>query len=136
MTEYRIEAYRENDHYPMICSWWTWHKFSPVAQALLPKNALIVSNGETPVCCGFLYSSDSGMGWIEFVVANPDARPRDISQCIDLLLLSLVELSRKLGQACLFTSSNKKGLIKRFMRAGFMVGDTATTQLVRASCQP
>lgn len=125
------------EHYPVVCDWWTRHKFGVIPAALLPTRGLVVQLDDVLVCAGFLYSTDSGMGWIEFVVASPDVKKRVVSMCLDQLLCDLVELSKEIGQRCLFTSSNLKGLIKRFERVGFQIGDTETTQLIRANpCQP
>lgn len=135
MTEYQIRSYVEAEHYALLCAWWTWHEFAPVNQLLLPKRGQVIYSGETPICAAFLYSSDSAIGWIEFVVANPDAGARSVARGIDLLLESLIALSQSIGQACLFTSTNRRGLVRKYERAGFKVGDTQTTQLVRASCQ-
>jgi hypothetical protein len=128
----RTVAFEHKLHYAMICDWWTRQKFTPIAPELLPQRGLVVQSDEgIPLCVGFLYSTDSAMGWVEFIVGNPDARRRDVSHALDRLLECLVDLSKLIGHRALFTSSNLKGLVKRFTRAGFTIGDINTTQLVR-----
>lgn len=128
----RVLKFDHETHYPLAAEWWTRHKFGVLPVEFLPKNGLVIEADDgTPVCLGFLYLTDSAMAWIEYIVANPDAPITVRSDAVDLLIESLVNLSKTLGVGCLFTSTTLRGLTKRYEKQGFVIGDRGTTQLVR-----
>lgn len=129
----------ENKDYLMACSWWGAHEFGVVPQVCLPKTGLVVYHGDQPVCLGFLYSTDSAISWIEFMVTNPEAGLRSRVEGLDKLIKDLVQIAYEKGAKTIFTSSDNPSLIKKLGDHGFKVGDQNTTQLFHfrgESCQP
>jgi hypothetical protein len=121
--------------HPVICGWWEKHSFGQIPLSHLPKNGRIVADFETnePLAAGFIYMTDSKMGWLEFIVTNPHSNPITRAKAVDALVEELVLLSKDLGIECLFTSTTRDSLSKTLQKHGFRVGDTDTKQLIRSA---
>lgn len=114
--------YTEDD-YALICSWWTKRGFPCIAAALLPQNGVIVDEK----AAGFLYSTDSGVAWLEWVVSDPDSAPT--GEAVQQVVYELVEAAKQLGFSVILTTTNHAGLIAKYTKAGFTVGDVEMTNL-------
>lgn len=122
-------------HYPLIAGWWAKHQWAIIPKECLPQTGLIAVQGETPLAAAFLYRTDSAMGWLEFMVTNPDANPITRARGLKEVIKRLSSEAPHLGIKCLFSSTVNDGLVKILKGADFTVGDTNTTQLVRTSWQ-
>ena len=64
----------QHDDYDTIVKWWkSWPDWEPLARNLLPENGTggyIVEKGEIPIVAGFLYTTNSKVGWMEWVISN------------------------------------------------------------------
>jgi len=117
--------------YATIANWWNGHNWPIVAPDFLPKLGLIIEDEEHKYCCGWLYRTDSLIAWVEFIVSNPKAPMKKRSEAINLLIEELLQKARQMGYGCVFTSVSQKGLMRRFAKQGFVVGDTNITQMTR-----
>ena len=63
----------EGDYEDILVGWWKDWGWEPPAKAFLPDNGLngiMVLDDEIPVCAGFLYITNSAVGWVEWIVSN------------------------------------------------------------------
>jgi hypothetical protein len=124
-----IRSYKSED-YVALKAWWAIHKWDPMPPESLPKNGLIVEHLNQRICAGFIYSTDSNIAWLEFVISNPlcDKLIRD--KALDLLILSLIDLAKSLGKEIIFTSLNHPALIKRYEKHGATKAEENMTNMV------
>ena len=116
--------------YVLLCSWWLSWGWSPPAVNMLPSTGYIVEVEGNPVLAGFLYQTDSALGWVEWVIANPAFR-LERRQALPVLLEAIAKEATRRGIQALFTSSNHPGLIEGYKANGFAVTDQGVTQLIR-----
>ena len=90
----------END-YETLCIFWNFWNFTIPPKNCLPNNGTggikIVDANNTIICAGFLYETNSGIAWLEFIVLNPfikDKKMRYNAQ-IELISLLTVEAEEK-----------------------------------------
>jgi hypothetical protein len=130
---YQLAAFQKDLHHPLVAAWWEAHKFGVIPPEFLPENGLLLSDESGPIAAGFVYLSDSKMGWLEFLVTNPEANPIRRARALKHLITALTALADSLGVGMLFTSSDNPGLIRMLEGSEFQKGDTGTTQLLRLS---
>lgn len=113
--------------YDVISSWWKSYKFPVIPREALPKNGFIIDE----TCAGFIYSTDSSISWLEFVVANPSLSKEERKQGLQKLLLGLTGLAKELGYSIIFSSVNHSSLMERYKEVGFEQSDTNMTNFIR-----
>lgn len=125
----------EEDYSDTLVPWWTSHDFTPPVQDFLPDNGkggIIVYEGETPVCAGFLYETNSAVAWSEWVISDKEYRnSKGRKACISLLLNSLEEMAIDKGFRYIFANNNNKFLVEHYKTNGYSVGCTDSIELIK-----
>lgn len=126
-----VEFFNFSEHYAEVAGWWSKHKWPIIAPDTLSKLGIVVRDGEQNVCVGWLYRTDSTIAWLEFIVANPDASGKTRYKALDLLIETLTGHAKDLGFEAVFSSLQHHGLMKKFMKAGYVPTDTGITNMIR-----
>lgn len=124
----------EMDDYPMLVEWWSWFRFPPPTQNLLPENGeggMMIGKNGIPICAGFLYLTNSDFAIIEYVVSNPEYRDDDRKLAIQFLLSELERVAKtQRGKGIIFSFVRNENLINRYMENGYTKG-TTSSELVK-----
>jgi len=121
-----IRKYERSD-YPIVCEWWSMHKWPNIPASMLPSTGFIIDK----VCAGFLYKTDSTIGILEFIISNPNSDVQIRSNGLNLLIETLVAEAKVNGMSAIFTSVNNNKLINRYKDLGFTESDKNITNMVR-----
>ena len=113
-----------------IHEWWAVAGFAKLPVELLPVNGLVVSIGDELACAGWLYRSDSALGYLEWIVANPDVRREPRDKALNLLISTLLARAKGLGIKLIFSSIHHELLAMRLEKHGFIKTDRNMTNLV------
>jgi len=131
-----MEARRlvESD-YEVLVEYWKWSRFPPPPKEMLPNMGLggmmVADENGNNICAGFLYNTDSALAWIEFIVANPQIKDREIRRKgLVFLIESLTNEARELGYFAVFASIKVESLIQRYIEAGYSADGKKSTELV------
>ena len=117
----------EPTDYEQLVRWWNKWEFPPPPLSLLPPTGYIIPG----LAAGFMYLTDAPIGWMEWVVCNPDADKKERSKALDEVINKLDAFGKSRDKVVSFTSSNSESYISRLKRLGYVVGDVNTTQLMR-----
>jgi hypothetical protein len=82
---------------------------------ILPRVGFI-SDG---AAVGWLYQTDSGVGYLETFVTNPSAPLRSRARAIDEVGMALISAARRLGITRLVTMTAHKSIGRMCIRRGF-----------------
>jgi len=115
----------ENDH-ATVAEWWQGHGWPVVPPHLLPPYGIIVDG----LCAGWLYKTDSRIGWLEWVVSNPKASAREVYDGMVMMFDLLKEESKRRGDAAIFSALKSRGLIRFYKNQGFEESDSGMTHMV------
>ena len=122
-NELTIRDLTEKD-YDTICKWWKWWRFAPVAKESLPDNGtggLMVEYNGINICTGFLYTTNSNLCKIEWIVSNYEVRNNKIrKECLEALINALTNRAKKLGFKIAFTYLVNKKLKEKLKECGFI----------------
>lgn len=101
--------------YPVLKEWWKAHEWTPVNPEMLPKTGYIIDD----LCAGFLYTTDSCVGLIEWIVSNPKADKINKNIALDLLISEISREAKSRGMKILHTTTAHAALIERYKRNDF-----------------
>ena len=134
MMEFKVRLLEEGDYENTLLKWWKDWKWDAPAKDFLPENGLggiMVSKGDTGICAGFLYFTNSKAAWCEFIVSNKEYKDDDRSLAIKVLLDSLSEMGRWKGVKYVYTSLKNDSLIEKYKDCGYIQGSTGCTELIK-----
>ena len=131
-----VRFLEEDDYDNILSKWWLdWGWSSPPSRAFLPKDGtggMIVYEGDTPICAGFVYETNSKCAWVEWIVSNRQYREKPNRYiAIQLLIGNLTDLCDIKGFKYIYSNNNNKHLIEHFKKQGFIVGSTNSTELIK-----
>lgn len=131
-----IRIARHTD-YEILKEWWSFWRFPAPSPLLLPQyeeglfNGLIVSEEGKDLASGFLYETNSGIAWLEFIVTNPKTTSDERNKAILTLLEELSSSANELGFSVIFSSIKNENLINKYIENGFSIGTKGTTELIK-----
>ncbi|QQU04260.1 hypothetical protein [Myroides odoratus] len=130
---FNARVLKEEDYLELV-SWWTWWRFSPSLQELLPNNGtcgIMLSKEGITICTRFIYYTNSKMYWIEFVVSNPNYRESDRKEALVSLINELGEIAKVQDYKVPYTNLKNTSLINHFSDCQYIKGSTHTTEMIK-----
>jgi hypothetical protein len=86
-NEVTFRTFKEGD-YEMCCEWWKWWWDGEIQRRqFLPidTRCFVIESNDIPVAAGFLFV-DGNMGYLTYVVSNPEYREADRRQILEQLV--------------------------------------------------
>lgn len=120
--------------YDTLVDWWNNAKFSPPPKHKLPLNGtggVMVFKDDINICAGFLYTTNSSIAWLEFVVANYNYREKDRKDAIRVLIDNLCAIAKDMNFDTVFTVAQHNSLINHFEHCDFIKDNIKSTELVK-----
>jgi hypothetical protein len=125
-----IRNYSTSD-YPLVCELWAAQAWPAPGPAALPKTGKIAYLNGRIAAAAFLYRTDSTVGILEWVVADPKLSSEDRSTAVNEVLLTLTDEAANQGCKVLFHMTSHKRLIERFQSHGWSVTDVGQSHLIK-----
>lgn len=130
----RLRKLTEED-YPTLVSWWKGWNWSPIPQDFLPENgtggAVVLSEEGVPICAGFVYSTNSKVAWVDWIISNHEYKGDDRDEAIDFLLSTLTEYCKAMDAKYIYALLKHNGLIGRYEKLGFIKADSYNTEMIK-----
>lgn len=125
----------EYQDYNTLVGWWEdWGLDSP-DKDFLPEDGiggLIITDGDIPVCAGFIYNTNSKVAWIDWIVSNKQYRVKGKrKEAILLLIDSLTNICKSTSHKYIFSNNNNRFLIDYFVESGYIVGCKNSVELIK-----
>jgi len=105
----------ELEDYEYINKWWIEQGFDALHTDILPMDGLggIIIEKEKPIAVAYLYLTNSKMGYIDNLIADPNYKSKDRFDIILKLIMACVKMAKKAGCLETWAITNSKGIIKR-----------------------
>ena len=101
----------------ILINWWESYDHMLVPnQELLPENGqsgLVIEKEGRIMAAAFVYLTNSDMGYIDFMVSDPNYKGRDRFEMITMLIEACSELAIELGCRIIWAMTTYDGVIKR-----------------------
>jgi len=130
-----IRALNENDYDNILVGWWKDWKWEAPLRDFLPDNGkggLMVMDGDTPICAGFMYIRNSKASWIDWIISNKQYRVKpNRKEAIKLLVASLTVIAEDSGGKYGYALIKNKSLIEVYESLGYVKGDSYTSEMIK-----
>ena len=123
--ELKIRKLKESDWDTLVSLWKMWPEWKQhPTKDLLPENGtggFIVEKNNTPIIAGFLYTTNSKVGWIEWIVSNKNYREKDRKKAAELLVSGIEHVAKISGCEIILSVGRNKGLIETHRNLGYAI---------------
>ena len=105
--ELKARTLLEQD-YSMLEEWWKAWGWPPVSKDVLPDNGtggVMIEYKDKPIVAGFIYWSNSGMCWFDWVVSDPDGNKRARPLAVKFLIQTVEQMVKNAGKKCIMSIS-------------------------------
>lgn len=134
-----VRSLTSEDYSENLVKWWNDWKWTAPPREFLPENGLggfMVCDEDYPVVAGFLYTTNSSVAWVEFIVSNIEYKHKENrKKAIRLLILTLEELAKINGKKYIYSSLKSEPLINAYMDCGFVKGSSNTQEMIKTIWQ-
>ena len=97
------------------------------------EGGIIVYDGDTPVCAGFLYNTNSKVAWVDWIISNKQYRVKpNRKEAIELLIDSLTNMAKGMGKSFTYALIKHNGLIQTYESLGYTQGDSYNKEMIKA----
>ena len=132
---FNIRPLNENDYEAILTGWWKdWGWESP-NQDFLPDNGkggIMVLDGDVPVCAGFIYTTNSKVAWVDWIISNKQYRKKpQRSEAIQLLVETLTNICKNTGHKYTYALIKHPSLIGTYEKLGYVKGDGYTGEMIK-----
>ena len=133
--KFNIMLLKYEDYDNILVGWWKDWGWEAPTREFLPqdgKGGVIVYDGDTPVCAGFLYNTNSKVAWVDWIISNKQYRVKPNRQeAIELLIDSLTNMAKGLGKGFTYALIKHDGLIKTYESLGYIQGDSYNKEMIK-----
>jgi len=124
MDSLEVRILNDTDYQGILVGWWKdWGWSKAPEKDFLPENGkggLMIMDGDVPVCAGFVYVTNSGISWIDWIVSNKQYRKKPYRKyAINLLIESLTETCKNFGSKYVYTIFKGNDLTDVFESNGY-----------------
>ena len=133
--ELNIRPLKDDDYETILVGWWNDWNWTPPLKDFLPDNGTggyMILDGDEPICAGFIYTTNSGVAWVDWIVSSKTYRKKPQRQnALKWLIDSLEKLARNTGHKYLYALIKSKSLIELYQTLGFIKGDVYNSALIK-----
>ncbi len=87
----------------------------------------MVLDGDIPVCAGFLYTTNSKVVWVDWIVSNKEYRKKPHRKNgLNLLIQTLTNTAKDEKYKYVYANNNNTYLIDAFLSNGYLKGSKST----------
>jgi len=135
MESINIRLLTEEDYDAILVGWWKQWGWQAPPKDFLPNNGaggMIVFDGDTPICAGFLYMTNSKASWIDWIISSKTYTDREKRKhAISSLLEQLTDLSKQMGNKYAYALIKHQNLIKTYESLGYTKGDSYQSEMIK-----
>jgi hypothetical protein len=130
-----IRELSETDYDDILVGWWKQWGWEPPKRDFLPndgKGGIIVYDGDTPICAGFMYLTNSKVAWVDWIISNKEYTNKlQRRDAIKLLVSALTEICKKSGSKYSYALIKNESLIGMYEELGYVKGDSYTNEMIK-----
>jgi|TARA_R110000744_G_C19161057_1_gene540490 hypothetical protein len=131
--ELKIRKLEESDWDTLVKLWSMWPDWvAHPSQSILPENGtggLIVEKNGLAIIAGFIYTTNSKIGWMEWIVSNSEYRESDRKEATALLISGLEHVAKISGCEAVISIGKNKSLMKVHESLGYTIDKTPSFEI-------
>jgi hypothetical protein len=127
---------KDEDYYDYLILWWEQWGWTPPQKDFLPSGpfqGIIVFDQETPVCAAYVYTTNSAVAWIDWVISNPNYRKKPHRKQAIKMVIEVCEQVLKTtgGIKYVYALIKNTSLIETYKSCGYVQGDKYQTEMIK-----
>jgi hypothetical protein len=130
-----IRPLKYEDYDDFLLKWWSDWKWDAPTRDFLPSDGtggIVVYDGDTPICAGFMYITNSKVSWVDWIISNREYRVKpNRTQAISLLIDALTNICKNSGAKYVYALIKHKNLIDTYNKLGYVCGDTYVGEMIK-----
>ena len=130
-----IRKLKDSDWNTLVELWSGWPEWvNHPTKDMLPENGtggFIVEKNETPIVAGFMYTTNSKVAWLEWIVSNVDYKEKDKNDAIKLLITGIEHVAKESGFKIILSIGRNKNLINTHKEIGYQVDDKPSYEIIK-----
>jgi len=130
-----IRPITASDYDKILLKWWNdWGWVAP-QKDFLPadgEGGLIVFDGDEPVCAGYMYTTNSKVAWVDWIISSKTYRKKPTrKECIDLLIYTLTSICKSTDHKYVYALIKNRNLVSTYENFGYIKGDSYTGEMIK-----
>ena len=130
-----VRPLNENDYDTILVEWWRQWDWEPVEKEFLPddgKGGIMVLDGDEPVCAGFVYTTNSKVAWVDWIVSSSTYRKKpQRKEALTLLVETLTNICRNTGHKYSYALLKTHSLVEAYESIGYVKGDKQINEMIK-----
>lgn len=127
-----IRLLNDTDYEDILIGWWKDWRWTAPPKDFLPNIGVIVYDGGTPICAGYIYTTNSKVAWVDWIISNFNYKNKENrKQALTLLVDTLTNISKDSGSKYCYALIKNKSLINTYKELGYTEGDLYTSEMIK-----
>jgi len=125
---------QHEDYDNILKGWWKDWEWEAPSRDFLPQDGqggIMVWDGDTPVCAGFLYNTNSKVAWVDWIISNKDYK-ESRKEALSILIQTLTSVAKNLDNKFAYALIKHNGLIGVYEQQGYTTGDSYNKEMIKA----
>lgn len=97
----QVEKFDKEIHYDEISEWFKKRNLNVPSKDMLSSNGVIIKG----IACGFLYLTDSSLGFLDFYISNPNNKDKKRAKALETITSNLIMWAKDMGVTHLMANS-------------------------------
>lgn len=132
---FNIRKLEAEDYDKILVGWWKDWRWTAPTRDFLPEDGcggILVLDGETPVCAGFIYVTNSKVCWVDWIISNLQYKDKEKRhQAITLLIETITNIGKNSDAKYAYALIKNKNLIKTYEESGYIKGDSNAFEMIK-----
>ena len=124
----------EESDWDTLVGWWKWWRWTIMPREFLPENGtggIMIEKNNVCVAAGFLYTTNSKVIILEWIVSNPEYKQKDRKKAIELLITEAENKTKELGYKYMFSIGRNKLLIETHKKLGWFIDNKPSYEITK-----
>lgn len=125
---------QHEDYDNILKGWWKDWGWEAPSRDFLPQDGqggIMVWDGDTPVCAGFLYNTNSKVAWVDWIISNKEYK-KSRKEALSILIQTLTSVAKNLDNKFAYALIKHNGLIGVYEQQGYTTGDSYNKEMIKA----
>ena len=130
-----IRPLEVGDYDNILVDWWSDWRWTAPTKDFLPENGTggyIVYDQETPICAGFMYTTNSTAVWCDWIISNIHYKDRQKrKEALSLLVETITNQAKALNKKYVYALIKNKPLINVYKKIGYEEAYTYSIEMIK-----
>ena len=130
-----IRPLEVSDYDNILVGWWADWRWTAPSKDFLPENGTggyIVYDQETPICAGFMYTTNSTAVWCDWIISNLHYKDRSKrKEALALLVGTITKQAQDLNKKYVYALIKNKPLINVYKKIGYEEASTYSIEMIK-----